>query len=218
VEAIVKFRNHQGYTMIELVIIMAIIGLLTLSLVAGAGQHGKNQRYSGEVNSFANALREAQTRSYTVETTSCAGLGGYSRGTVMDYDRAAGSYTLTLLCGGDLSPLAGVNTDQKSGITGKVLVKTNNLNGLIIDQITAGSVPVQSLAIAFLAPDGRAYYCTPDSTNTCQPSPGNPSPYRSEQRVHFGIRYEGLDLRRQVTFETISGMIKTADCAEGVCE
>lgn len=214
-----KIKSSGGYTLIETIVVLALIGLLILVVLAGSSNSNRVERLGGEVRAFANLIREAQTKAYSVETSSeCRAAGGeYARGTLLQYTRGTGSYTLSLICGNDLSPVSGASTAQTDGLRGKAATKTYELNGLNLDAITVGGNPVDNVSIAFLAPDGNAYECVAEpGGRTCEPGPLNPIPFggvssNNRREVTFELNYPGVDVRRLVTFETISAKIDVSD-------
>ena len=214
-----KQKLSGGYTLIETIVILALISLLIITIIVGSGQGAKIERYSAETRAFANLIREAQTKAYSVETSNspeCLNAGGYARGTLLQYTRGTGSYTLSLICGSDLSPVSGASTSQTDGLRGTAASRRYELNGLELNTIDVGTSAADNVSIAFLAPDGKAYQCVTNAANDCEPSSSNPTPFggrssSNQQNVIFHFTYPGIDVARRVTFETISGKIAITD-------
>lgn len=193
-------------------------------MVAGSNGNIKNDRFMGELRTFADGLRQAQTRAYTIQTgnisncstTSLApgGLGSacYWRGTVLDLAASTSAdqtYVRSLLYGEDLSSYTG-NTLQQDRLLGKTTDQTFSLRSINLQTITLTdasgiSTNVPSLSLAYLAPDGKAYSCL----SSCTPSPSNTSPFTDSRRISFSFRDASSKLTGIVTFDPISGTIST---------
>lgn len=223
-----SINSSAGYTLIELTIALAIIGLFTMFLVISAGHNIKVERYSGNVREIADVLRQAQTASHSVETFDCEAMSGFDqedncfwRGTVLEYETDAGHYNRALLWGNDVSEFAAIQ-DHGSGIRGKeqhTLYDINqrgirlrdigiNCNMATFDPENPGSScarTVDELSIAFLAPDGRAFTADQHYTNGSG-SDGldndiNQPPYDDRDPVTLVFQDESTDMYGHVTFE-----------------
>lgn len=196
----VKLKSFKGYTLIEVVIVLSIIALLTVTLMLGAGSEIKNERFSGEVKAFANVLREAQVKASTVKTGACASAGNcFWRGTTLDYTANNSTYTLSLLQGNDMGD------DQKIGINSKQLDTTYNLSstGVVLSNISYDSRTEASASIAFLAPDGKAY-----TSNTSFSSPN--FIFSDQAKIIFTLTNPGVTkLTGTVTFDPLTGTISS---------
>jgi prepilin-type N-terminal cleavage/methylation domain-containing protein len=201
-------RNSQGYTLVELVVVMAIICLVMIIMLSGNVNPSRTEQFSGLVREFANELRVAQTKSYTVETGDCPYVlpfRCYWRGTVLTYDSSA-NYTRELLIGADVSFLES-NADPRGGLGNKTNPVAISKNGLNMS-IKAGGLPRSALALAFLAPNGKAYWCSPVLLlSDCEPSVSNSAPYQKTEPIEFTLTGDGVNLTGIVTFDPVSGTI-----------
>src|SRR5688572_17570337 len=93
-----KHTKQRGFTLVEVVIALAICTLLLLIALPGMANNIKTERFSGEVREFARILREAQTKSYSTavgdkggycEPSVSGDLGSYCfwRGNVIEYNK-----------------------------------------------------------------------------------------------------------------------------------
>lgn len=207
-----RIKNESGYTIIEVMVVLGIVMLLSVLLMSGAGGTSKLERFSGEVRAFANVLREAQTKGYTVSTGACAASTEcYWRGNVLEFQENSGSYNLYLLRGQDLSPVTG-NIDQTRGISARVTPAQQSYNldqsGLTLENIIytrfgTDSYPT-SVSIAFLAPDGTGYSATSIG------SFAGDQPYTEQAQVTFILRDQATGTVGAVRVNTESGRLQTA--------
>jgi hypothetical protein len=210
-----KLHRQRGVSIVELAVAIGLIGLITISVIVSSLGPAKVERFSGDVKEFTNRLREAQTKSYTVDVGSCGTPGTcYWRGNVMEFSVGGTSYSRNRLyanASGDLSLAAG-NLNPTVGITNWESDVNYSLNGIEIhmqipargDKSVLPSDPT-FVALAFLAPQGRAYYCTAN----CDPRI-NPSPYtQNTQKIQFTLIDPGTNLTGIVTFDPVSGTINS---------
>lgn len=211
-------KQQSGYTLVEVAIILAIIGLFSLVIVASGGQNIKVERFSGSLRNFADSFREAQVASYSIKSGECpANTECFWRGTLFELSASSSSYIRYRLLGTDVSQFV-INSDQRKGIKSKTSAKNFNLrdSGLRIRNIGIGCNTQQfdsspdlnsdcnettnQLSVAFLAPDGRVYIADRHYSNS-QLSSGNPErPYSDETPVTLLVDSLGTDLIGYVTF------------------
>lgn len=220
-----KLRHPQsGFTLVETTIVLALIGLLTFLVVSGSSVATNADRFGSQIRIFTSTIRDAQTKSYTVQTGPCTSnkvllpggqYGCVWRGNVMKFQVNASAdknYTLNLLQGDDLSTYAG-SIDPKFGLLAENAFKTYNLASLIlygIDLSTAGTtIPVGTVAIAFLAPDGKGYICGNNSPS-CAVG-GGATPFTDNtSKVTFHFRdTKNPNLKLDVLFDPANGSIST---------
>ena len=194
---------------------LAVIGLLLVFILPGINRSTKVERFSGAVREFANLLKEAQTKAYSIQTGSCANPGTcFWRGNVIELDETNDSYAMYLLYGQDMSPDTGI-VNQTQGLIAKQQPPLKDVNlgtekGIRIERITLGSscdtsVATVSLAsIAFLAPDGKSY-----SRNGLWTDYTVTAPYTQNQQYTICLRDDGTGLLGSVTINTLSGMIRS---------
>lgn len=222
-----KRRSWQtGFTLVEVMIVMALIGFLTLLVVSGSGQNIKDERFSGELRQFTDFIRQAQVKSTTTQTgTGCAvstpapggnaGSTCFWRGTAINFAVAPVNTALQrqLLSGADLSEYSGF-TDPKTGLYSETAdtASTYTPGSLYISKLNVGGtdLPAGSIAaVAFLAPSGQAYVCT-GSTATCTPTTANPQPFSDGTSVVIiTLKDAATSLTGTVTFDPASGTIST---------
>lgn len=165
-EPVIGAKASWGYTLIEISIALAIMGVLSMLLLGGWSNNIKNERFSGEVRQFADNIRQAQLEASTTQTAACSPVGStcYWRGTVVVIspagiytgNRADGDLSRYLLKGDDLL------LDQKVGIKGwdNSTAKSyiSNKMGLKIESVGYSNPGcVGAVSIAWLAPDGMGY-------------------------------------------------------------
>lgn len=199
-------KNAGGYSLLEMVIVLAIIALITTSLIAGAGGRAKNERFIGEVKEFANAMRVAQTQAYAVKGQCPAASSCYWRGSVMEY-QVGGNARFSLLYGDDLSAISGRQTAGIRGASGSV-VHDLGAKGVRVEAISFGGTPATQLSVAFLAPGATGY--TENSWAATNPSGQftNTEPYTQQRNIEITLRDSGdINLVATVTFNSVSGII-----------
>lgn len=228
--------SKDGFTLLETTIVLALIGLLTIVVVAGSGNATRNERFSGGIRQIKANIRDAQTKAYTVKTgNGCASSdvspgGGanvcYWRGNVLTFDALDlpdKTYGLNLLYGSDLSSASGF-TDPRNNLYGmsspalatytldSIKVSSINVGGSVASNgSVTGGVSVSSVSVAFLAPDGHAYSC--DSTHNlagCTPSrPGNSSPYLDSGDINITFTDASTTHKSVVTIRPGDGTISS---------
>ena len=220
-------QRQPGFTLVEVVIVLAIVGLMTLFVLSGSGVNIKSERFSGEVKQFADYIRRAQIAGATTEAGyGCAGgeqfaPGQESGSKTSCFWRGTGLYvngandTLTDF------PIFGTDISSYSSDTDP----TNNLYGLgapIDTPLKLSVSKIQSVqttdpvggfgvsAIAFLAPTGNAYVCySPPDANNCIPSSSDLRPFTYTGNITYFLDSLDTNLTAKVTFDPISGTIST---------
>ncbi len=219
------FYSQAGFSLVESAVAMAIIALLTVAVVSGAGNNAKIERFSSNVRDFANTLREAQTKSYSIKTGSgtCTNPNGqtiatcYWRGNVLEYTKSGDTYALQLLDGDDLNLYASslsstgvcATADAQLCIEGKQLSSQYELTnkGVSLTGISiTGIGSVDAASVAFLAPDGKMYSSQTIVTSS-QFSPTQ-RPYSGQNAVTFTLKDSSLpNMTGLVTVDPASGSI-----------
>lgn len=208
----------------ETTIVLALVGLLTFAVISGSSNATNADRFGSQVRQFTTTIRDAQTKSYTVQTGNCVSnqvllpggqYGCVWRGNVMRFEVNAASdrvYPLNLLQGDDLATYAG-SVDPKFGLTAENVYRSYNLSSTIItgiDLVTSSStIPVSRVAIAFLAPDGKGYVCGSNS-GACVIAAGT-QPFTdatSKVVIHFRDA-KNPNLKLDVRFDPANGSIST---------
>ncbi|MEX0749094.1 MAG: type II secretion system protein [Candidatus Saccharimonadales bacterium] len=224
-----RLFNSDGYTLIEIVVVLAIIGIFTMTLVGSGTSNIAIERFSGNVNEFANAITEAEVNAYSSQVGSCAeGADCYWRGNVLEYSVGGDLYRQYLLLGQDISRFSN-NIDQRLGLTGKQIRQEYRLTDIGLNLSGIGSncnlADLSSnvgamcasthgeLSLALLAPDGRAYTADQHYVNA---SPGNPNAYDPNVRAYdqevpvtFVLEDEATSLVGYVTYDPKNGSIDT---------
>lgn len=210
--------QQSGYTVVELMIVLAIIGLFSVVIIASGGQNIKVERFSGSLRNFADSFREAQVASYSIKSGECpSNTECFWRGALFEFTASSSSYTRYRLSGTDVSQFV-INSDQRKGIKSKTSAQNFDLRdsdlhvrdiGIGCDTQQFDSNPnlnadcnytTNRLSVAFLAPDGRAYIADDHYSNS-QLSSGNPErPYSDDTPVTLLIDSLGTDLIGYVTF------------------
>lgn len=222
------WQTPDGFTLIELIVLIAIVAFMTLALLASGTSNLKVERFSGGVKELANELRESQVNSYSIKHTGCASPSDpycdgnhYIRGYVLELVAGRQNYDKARLLGGDLTAFQG-EFNQKRGITAKRYEQDSPLplsvtGGITLERIwincsqpfTNGSDPggycdsSGELSIAFLGPDGRAFVA--DSIYNSYASVTEP--YDNENMVILVLGDTATNLTGYVTFYTQSGNI-----------
>jgi prepilin-type N-terminal cleavage/methylation domain-containing protein len=227
-------KAELGFTLLEITIVMAIVGLLTISILTGSGNATREERFSGGIRQIKANIRDAQTKAYTVKTgngcaISDAGPGGgnvcYWRGNVLTFNVGGPdtSYALNLLYGADLSAANGFTNPRNNlfGMTPTALatyaldsiqISSINLGGAVAaNGAVSGGQNVSSVSVAFLAPDGHAYSC--DTTHNgagCTPSKAtNPSPYADSGDINISFSDAASSHTAVVTIRPSDGTISS---------
>lgn len=216
----IKTHNDQqsGFTVLETVIVIAIIGLFSMVLVASGGQNVKVERFSGSLRNFADSFRKAQVASYSIKSGQCPGSGEcFWRGTLFELSAPSTSYQRYRMLGSDVSQFA-IHSDQRKGIESKDPASSKTINlekndlqvtriGIDCDESSFNSNPnsmncsnyTTEISVAFLAPDGRAY--TADEHYTNQQLSSEELPFNGERPVTLVVTSLGADLTGYVTFD-----------------
>jgi prepilin-type N-terminal cleavage/methylation domain-containing protein len=169
--------SRRGFTLIEVVIVMAIVGLMLIEVLGGSQNGINNERFSGQMRQITDNIHQLQTDSFSTRTgTSCGGAPRcFWRGSVVNLavnNNPEGTYSSSLLYGTDLS-VTGTDQNPLDGIEGLNSPVGYSLNSLKLTKITVGSgstgdPTTSQVAIAFLAPAGEAAACAGAS---CTPNP-----------------------------------------------
>ncbi|MEO7617475.1 MAG: type II secretion system protein, partial [Candidatus Saccharibacteria bacterium] len=74
-------KTESGFTLLEITIVMALVGILTVATLAGSGNATKNAAFIGDIRIIRANIRDSETKSYTVKTgngcaTTESGPGG----------------------------------------------------------------------------------------------------------------------------------------------
>lgn len=218
--------NMSGYSLAELVIVLAITSLLLLFIGDSFRRTNQVEVFSGRVKEFEAFIRESQAKSFATERPDLDSqtAGQSARGSVMSVNVASNSASQGLLYG---TSLERNNSDQREGIIGvqhrsnfefnKGNMKlslvtydpTGNMQGMqpseIIIQREGISVGSSYPAIASLSPNGQNYILDthPASAFSSDYESGSIKFYFCEDRPGENT------LSARVTFNSISGMIET---------
>lgn len=214
--------SQKGFTLIETAIVLGLISILTVAVISGSTVGTNVERFNGQIREFSASIRDAQTKSYTVQTGTCTPgtevilSGGQTgcvwRGNVLKFSVAAGAsqtYVLSLLQGSDLGTYSG-NSDPRFGLTYEYPYKTYDLNSMElfgIDKTSGGTTSsISNVEIAFLAPDGSGYVCS----SSCNLG-GGASPFTDRSsKLTFHFRdVRNPNLMTNVLFDPANGSITT---------
>lgn len=207
----VSGRTYQaGYTLIEIVIVMAIIGIATVTLIVAFQSNTKVERFSGNLKEMANNIQEQQTGSYSITTDLCGGspCNTFWRGTLLEYREGDPSYAISLLYGDDISRFS---TDQKLGLRGKRLQETFNYEdrGIVLEdiEVVSGGLSIYptEVSLAFLAPDGKSFAANQIYTSF---DPTLPI-YSAQNIVKIHFRDGTTELLGTIVFNPANGSTET---------
>ena len=144
-------RGSAGFTMIELLVVMVIIGALSALGTSGWSRYQRTVEHRGSAQELVSALRNAQQASLAEAVTYC-----------VTFDAAARSYQVfKFACGGANPPASAVDKTQSSRVTLVSPVFTQ-LNGTTSNQVLffpRGSATKGSVKVA-RAGSARAYTIT----------------------------------------------------------
>jgi len=90
--------THKGFTLIELIIVFAIIGIMTMLGIAAYNSYNSSQAVQSSASDVSNMLNTAKSRALTqVIPSSCNSIPvtGYE----VDVMLNGGQYTLSVVCG-----------------------------------------------------------------------------------------------------------------------
>lgn len=94
-------RSLDGMTLMEILLILAVIGILVTAGLTGLSRLGRNQAYQGYVNGFSQAVSDATSRAnetntiYAIEFSPTGYSWGPVGGTLSACSGAASAPTLT---------------------------------------------------------------------------------------------------------------------------
>ncbi|PSO43232.1 hypothetical protein BRC19_01780 [Candidatus Saccharibacteria bacterium QS_5_54_17] len=226
-------RKQSGFSVVETIIVVAIVGLFTAVLLAAGTQNIQVERFSGSLRDVADAFRKGQNESYSIQSGECPqDRECFWRGTLFEFEtNTPREYRRYRLRGNDLSDFA-ANSDPKRGITGKTAKQTVSLTdqqmrlrgiGFNCEESEFGSGfnveshcqdDTQQLSVAFLAPDGRAYTADETKTNaqlsTSASNSSEPPPYADQRRVTLVVESLGTDLTGYLTFNPKNANVEVA--------
>lgn len=101
-------RTHDGFTLVELLIVIAIIALAGGWIISGYRGYTEKQKVIAEAFKLKSYLRQAQAKAISgYKPSSCSGdLVGY------DVTFAAGVYNINLHCTGSNTPVESITLPQ----------------------------------------------------------------------------------------------------------
>lgn len=228
-------KDEPGYTLVELAVVIALVGLITLTLMVSSGHNIKVERFSGGVNEFANELRETQVNAYSTKGVDCpdppdpadpaCAENLYIRGHLLEFTVDQDHYSKALLLGRDLTAFQG-EFNQRRGLTNKRYESTSvpfsNIGGVVLREIgkecTQGyssdvddlddicNTKTTNFSIAFLGPEGRAFVKNQHFSNAQYTFIDEP--YDDEYITIFALEDEATGLIGYVTFYPESGNIE----------
>ena len=99
-----RFSIQKGFTLVELLVVFAMMGVLTVTSMASFYLFGRNQTYKTAVSDFVASLNDARLRSLNRVKPAACGAGSLE-GYRMFLPPEGTSYKLSVKCGGNYIPL-----------------------------------------------------------------------------------------------------------------
>ncbi len=218
--------QQTGYTLVEIAVIIAIIGLFTIALIGSGAQNVQVERFSGNLRDFADSFRQGQVASYSIKSGNCPSGECFWRGTLYEFRTNRRFYETYRLQGDDVSHFA-ANSDQRKGIHTKIFQEAVNLEnkGLHIVDMGVGcdenqlnssagledsgcDDTITELSVAFLAPDGTTYTADTIYTNPGNPISSETIPFNNQTPVTLSVRSLETELAGYVTFDPKNANVK----------
>src|SRR3989344_5731901 len=96
----VKVHNTAffGFTLVETMIAVTIVGLLTVGATASYGNYNKGQKLKQTALTIKNDLRQAQSKATSTEIPSTCAVGTFSEYQVNFVSGNPGQYTVSAVC------------------------------------------------------------------------------------------------------------------------
>lgn len=184
-------KHQKGFTLVEIVIVMAISALLVVSMVGAYNQNVKIERFSGGVREIASRFNASRTASVSIRTTPAC-LNQYCLGEAIEIDRNNDTITFWRLIGDDVSRHSAYS--QPANITGRELLETLDLPGMDITDVRVGGISVVVGGVTFYSPDGQG--------NT-----GTILPHTAFTELEIVIDDDATDLTALITFNPESNQV-----------
>lgn len=207
-----SFRVHKpGYTLIELTVVIALIGLMTLTLIGSFSNNTDTESFSGNVRLVVDRLEQSQVSAYSMNTQTSCPLPDraecYERGILHEYDAGANTLTISDLYGEDVLRMR-EDGDEFGGIHGRAVrevidFRDRNLRLSLIDY--NGSLTTR-ISVAFLSPAGSSY--TRDDVYRFDGS--DYSPYDEQRPLTFTFTSPVTTLEAEVAYDAQNDTINTS--------